>query len=474
MTRIDIFIIVISLFATGLAIFFALRNKSSNDRSEAVAGRSLGSIVLALGAGATANSGFVLTGAVGLGYSGGLMWCLLPLGWLIGDIFFWTLLARKVYVAALKFDAVTLPELIKGGVKGRGANTLEIVVAFVVIGLMTIYVTSQWLSTGKVGGSILGIEPQIIAFTFAAIVIAYTALGGVRGAAYTDFVQACFMLTLISAVFILTLTVSQKFKIENIPNIPGFLSLTGSLSPTSVVFMVIGFAILAIGFNLGQPQMVNRWMSAKSEKSLQKAKWIYIAFVQVTWLSYTALGALFRLAIEVQDPEQALVAFVREYGGTGMLGLLIVGAISTIASTASATIATCVEILKNNIINRLPHNRLLSCKPLLTIVVGFFSLLGLTYTDTTVFSLAITAVSLLGAALAAPVLFSITGITVSAIGTVIAVISGLTCGFIWIERGLNSFINEAAPGMIVSIFILLIDLVVNRNREKLFRLKNPL
>ncbi len=466
MTGIDLLIIGISLITTGIAIFIALRNRSTNSRSEAVAGRSLGSLVLALSAGATANSGFVLTGAIGLGYSGGLMWCLLPLGWLIGDIIFWTLIAGKVYAAALKYDAVTLPELIKGGVKGRGANLLTMVVATVVIGLMTIYVTSQWMSTGKVGGVILGIEPQIVAFVFAIIVITYTALGGVRGAAYTDFVQACFMLTLIIAVLILTLTVSEKFRFDNLPDIPGFLSLTGTLSPTSVFFMVIGFAIAAIGFNLGQPQMVNRWISAKSEVSLGKAKWIYIAFVQATWLSYTALGTLIRLVIEVQDPEQALVAFIKEFGGTGMLGLLIVGAISTIASTASATIATCVEILKNDIIDLLTIKEYLFLKPILTILIGIFSILGLIYTDSSVFSMAITAVSLIGAALAAPVLFSITGITVTAIGTLFAVISGLTSGFIWKELGLNGFINEAAPGMLISIIVLLLDWVVNRAADK--------
>ncbi len=464
MTWIDIAIIIISVLASAVAVIIAIRKRGTDDRSEAVVGRSLGPIVLALGAGATANSGFVLTGAVGLGYSGGLMWCLLPLGWLIGDIIFWTLIAKRVYTIARNSDAVTLPEIIRSGVTGVGSDALVSVVAIIIVGLMTVYVTSQWLSAGKVGGIILGLESYKVAFIFASVVIFYTALAGVRGAAYTDFVQACFMLALVISVFVITLSVYHKFNVDNAPNIPGFLSLTGTLSPASVVLMLMGFAFAAIGFNLGQPQMVNRWLSANSETTIETARWIYIAFVQITWLSYTALGTFIRLAVEVhvQDPEQALVAFIQEYGAPGMLGMLIAGAVSTIASTASATIATCVEIIKNDVAHGSFFVKFLSRKPIVTLVIGFLSLLGIFHTGTTVFSAAITAVSLIGAALAAPVFFSAIRVRASAIGTMLAVIGGLIVGIVWRQIGLDSHINESAPGMGVGIIILIADLSITR------------
>ena len=58
--------------------------------------RSFNRWLIGLSAGAAANSGFVVTGAVGLGYLGGAQFLLLPLGWLVGDILFWSVFPGRI------------------------------------------------------------------------------------------------------------------------------------------------------------------------------------------------------------------------------------------------------------------------------------------------------------------------------------------------------------------------------------------
>jgi sodium/proline symporter len=468
MTVFDYSVIIFSLVMTASAVILAARRQKQGERVEAVAGRSLGPVVLALGAGATANSGFVLTGAIGLGYTGGLMWCLLPLGWLIGDIIFWIFLAGRVYELSRDKDAVTLPELIGKGVYGRGANVLVRTVTVTVVILMTIYIASQWLSAGKMGGLILGVNSDTASIVFAGAVILYTAVAGVRGAAYTDFVQALFMLALVASIGVVCLSVLRGPVAPNVEGLePGFLTLTGTLSPFAAVLFAGGFAVAAIGFNLGQPQMVSRWMSAKSVDAVEGARWLYIAFVQATWLSYTVLGTFIRVLTPVSDPEQALVIFVQDYGFPGMMGLLVAGAISTIASTASATIAASVEMIRNDLGSIKPDSKYYFRRWVISIVVGLLTLSSLAYAEKTVFNLAITAVSFLGASLAAPVLFITFGARVSSVATLVAVLSGLGGGIAWRALGLSAAVNEAAPGMAVGCIIMIADVILaNRAFKK--------
>jgi hypothetical protein len=89
--------LVVFAFALLGTIFvtFLGRRDSSQIQSSSLAEHKLNKWLVGLSAAATANSGFVVTAAVGLGYSFGLRWLLLPLSWLLGDVVFWVLFPRR-------------------------------------------------------------------------------------------------------------------------------------------------------------------------------------------------------------------------------------------------------------------------------------------------------------------------------------------------------------------------------------------
>ena len=87
-------VIAVVFFATlamTYAVAFYARFRAGNDSDEDLAGRKLNRWLVGLSAGTTGNSGFIVTGAVGLGYSAGVHWVLLPVCWLLGDLIYWSL-----------------------------------------------------------------------------------------------------------------------------------------------------------------------------------------------------------------------------------------------------------------------------------------------------------------------------------------------------------------------------------------------
>lgn len=457
METLDLFIIAIGLVATFLAAFYAQRRSLDITTNERVAGRSLGPWVLGISAAAASTSGAVLAGVVGLGYSFGLVWCLMPLGYLVGDFIFWLFLAHRLHDASIKSGSISLPQMIANRLQSlRASRIVSKVIGVLIIVLMIPYITAQWMAAGKMGGFILNLDVMQITITAALIVIAYTTLSGIRGAAYTDYVQGILMLFFTLAVFSICFTSWPGVQAlqETATALPdGFLSLTGRLSFLQATCMFVGFAGLAIAFNLGQPHMVNRWLSARSSATMKQARWIYLLSSQLMFLGFTALGAYIRLNLDVSDPEQALVAFIKTYAFPGAIGLLVIGTVSTIASTGSAILAVCADTLRFDVLGGQPSTK---TKQLSIMIIGAGSIVALLFSDGNVFNMAITAVSLLGATLAGPVLFFITGQRFTATGLCAGLFAGLLTGIIWVVCGLSSSLNESLPGLLVSLFILYI------------------
>src|SRR5688500_18368267 len=91
----SILIFVATLVATLVVAYLGRRHEDRQDKAS-LAGQGLSRWLVGLSAGATANSGFVVTAAVGLGYTAGARWLLLPLAWLLGDIVFWLVFPARI------------------------------------------------------------------------------------------------------------------------------------------------------------------------------------------------------------------------------------------------------------------------------------------------------------------------------------------------------------------------------------------
>ena len=182
-------VFVLTLAATFAAAWLGRRHAGSHGH-DSLAGEKLNRWLVGLSAGAAANSGFVVTGAVGLGYSFGMHWVLLPLSWLIGDVVFWSLFPGRLNAFGRASQATTLSELLTRGLVGRGAAAVAVLCSAVVILCLGGYVSAQWLAGQKFIAGAFPVSDVGALTLFALLIVAYTGIGGFRGSVYVDSLQA--------------------------------------------------------------------------------------------------------------------------------------------------------------------------------------------------------------------------------------------------------------------------------------------
>ena len=166
------------------------RRDAGEDAERHVGQQRLNRWFVGLSAGATANSGFVVTGAVGLGYTNGLYWLLLPFGWFLGDLVFWKYFPHRINAYGARANATTIADLITHGLPVGRFHPLAVASTAIVILCLGGYTMAQWVAGQKFLDGAFGVSGHWTLLIFAALIIAYTSLGRFRGSVYADTFQA--------------------------------------------------------------------------------------------------------------------------------------------------------------------------------------------------------------------------------------------------------------------------------------------
>ncbi len=447
-----IFILTLSL--TFFAAF--LGRKHAKIDSKGLASESLNKWLVGLSAGATANSGFIVTGAVGLGYSFGPQWLFLPISWFLGDLLFWKLFPHRINQFGKKASVTTLSELLTKELTGNLKSILTFLIVLLILIFLGGYTSAQWIAGQKFVSGAFEISSVESLALFAILIVSYSSIGGFRGSIYADTVQAIIRLigTVLALGLVFWVVYSQPETFKQNITLAGssFLQILPSNSIFAVVFFVLGYVFASIGFGLGQPQLIARYLAGSSPEETQAAKWIYISFVQFTWISMTLFGVLLRgIMPEINDPEAGLSLFFATYAGSIITGVIVADIFSTIAATSNSLLVAMAQTLVYDLV---PNNRLnkLSKESQMTLSVlllGFLTMfVAFWLTDkSTVFELALGSVSLLGASLAAPVMIKLLNLKHTDFSFLISIISGLFFAVLWKCLGFSQLFNETAIGI---------------------------
>jgi len=206
-------------FVTLAVTFFAayLGRKHSRAKREKLANENLNKWLVGLSAGATANSGFIVTGAVGLGYSFGPQWLFLPLSWFLGDLVFWKFFPHRINQVGREVSATTMSELLKSGLSGTITKIACALVALIILVCLGAYTSAQWIAGQKFISGAFDLPNHVSLLLFALLVIAYTSIGGFRGSVYADATQALIRLvgTLIALFAIVLMVVEDTNRFAN-------------------------------------------------------------------------------------------------------------------------------------------------------------------------------------------------------------------------------------------------------------------
>ena len=443
-----------AVFAAAIVATFAFAalggRVATAQHEDGLANRSLNRWLIGLSAGATANSGFVITGAVALGYSFGTNWLLMPFGWLVGDIVFWRLFPERLNAFGRRSAAATIPEILCHETTGRRRHLSIFATTITLVGL-ALYLSAQWLAGQKFAASTLGVSNTAALVIFGSLVVSYSAIGRFRGSVYADAFMA--VLRILSVAMIATtLVVSVHQDPQSVQqNLSkagsGFLNPLPNSSVMSAIAFSCGWAAAAIGFGLGQPQIVSRYLAGASPEETSRSRWIYIAFVQLTWITMTLLGVGLRgLYPELPDPEVGLAVFGHEHLPPILFGILVADAFGVIASTANSTLVAMAETVRTDILS--PERGFARrALPGLTIACGAATLAIPQFVETSVLSLAISAMATAASGLAVPMAVKLLGFRHDPDSLIASGTTGIICALVWANSGYASFTNEALIGI---------------------------
>lgn len=459
-TTITILVFVLSLACTFCAALLARLRQRDLTSNDDLAGRKLNRWMIGLSAATTGNSGFIVTGAVGLGYAYGAHWLLLPLSWLLGDLLFWKIFPERLNALSRKAQATTLSEILTHDLRGRASKLISILVAILLVTFLATYTSAQWLAGKKFLSGVFALDDFTALLLFSATIVVYTSIGGFRGSVYADIVQSVIRLLgtalALGAVIWFAVMNRDAFQANIAAAGPDFLSLFGNGSLLSTLGFVGGFAMAAIGFGLGQPQIVTRYMAGSSPEETKSAQWIYIAFLQFTWMAMTGFGILLRGVMPgLSDPEMGLSLFVQQNLGAVATGIIFADIYATIASTSNGIIVAIAQSLQRDILAKIfrmkegnfSHHRVVTFGLGVVTILLSFVLTG------NVFSIAVDAIGKIGAGIAGPMIIKTLGWRHTANSLLAAIVGGIGSSYVWHSLGFSSVFNEAGIGIICSLLV---------------------
>jgi Na+/proline symporter len=340
------------------------------------------------------------------------------------------------------------------GMKPRQQIGLKRTVAVVVLLCLGGYVSAQWLAGQKFLEGAFDFSSVKALLVFTAVIVIYTAIGGFRGSVYVDTLHA--IVRVVGTAIALTVIIVVASRTPDVfwRNIEaagvGFLDVFPKGSVLAALPVIFGFAAAALGFGLGQPQMVTRYLAGATPQETRSAWWIYNGFVQFTWIAMTIFGIALRGVMPaIGDPEMGLSLFHRSNTGPLITGIIAADIFATIAATANSLLVALAQIVSRDLFGRI-HDQRRKAEELwpLIAVLGAATMAISIHLHSTVVDLALASVSLMGAGLAPAMLIRVLDWRRTDASLIVAVVVGTCMAVLWRYLGMSGTMNEAAPGII--------------------------
>ena len=282
------------------------RTKSQEDFL--IAGRKVNPLIIGLSYGATfiSTSAIVGFGGVAAQLGEGLIW-LTVLNISIGILLAFILFGKRARSIGQSLKAMTFPDLVG---KRFNSNFLQYASSIIILLSMPLYASAVLIGGARFIEETLQVPYDYALLGFAVITAAYVITGGILAVMYTDAFQGAIMMLGMSAILILTFVAlggvfDANQALTDLPSqVPasstaslvskgwtGWASMPELGSP--IWYQMVTTIILGVGIGvLAQPQLVVRFMTAKSNKSLNRAVPIGSIFILLmTGVAFT-VGAL--------------------------------------------------------------------------------------------------------------------------------------------------------------------------------------
>ncbi|NER46485.1 MAG: sodium/proline symporter [Symploca sp. SIO1A3] len=437
--------------------------RSSNTETDYLLGnRSFGKFFIGLSAGATGNSGWIMVGAVGAAYSTGISSLLIVLPSFLGELAFWTFFPDKVNQLSVEQNSQTVPELLGATTKNpQGKRLITLIVALITLVFIGAYTSGQFAAAAKTLDVFFGVDPKIGACIAAGSILVYCVTGGIRASIWTDVVQA-FVVMFVAFGMLAVAIIAGGGVSEIISKLndidPNFLNLTAGLSPWELLALMVGFFCFGFGFDISQPQVLVRLLAGRSPEETKQAKWIYLGYVYSTWTAMVLFGIICRVLIaDLNDPEQALPFYAMQNFPPVLVGVVLAGVFSVIASTADSQLLVCSSALARDISPafhlKMSRKYGIKYEQVATLLVGIVAVIVTVNISASVFSVILAAAGAVAGSIGPAMLIVLVKRRTHYLPLSGTMLAGLTTTIVWQALGYSQILYEIFPGFVVGLLV---------------------
>ena len=440
------------LMMLGIGAFYMKKNKDADDYF--LGGRGLSGWVAALSAQASDMSGWLLMGLPGSIYALGTGQAWIAVGLFIGTVMNWICISGRLRRYTIRANnSVTFPEYLENRFHDK-KKVLLLISSIVIVIFFLVYTASALAAGGKLFASVFGMDYTLALTIGAAVILAYTFMGGFMAVCTTDFIQGTLMLVGLLIVPILAYAVMggenlmANLEASNVPGgVDGYLNMfSNGERPYSAVEI-----ISQLGWGLGycgMPHILTRFMAVKNEKELKKSRVIAIVWVAISLGMAVVIGVIGRAylfpmllgegAVSTENVfiEMITQLFTKDLSLAFVGGIFLCGILAAIMSTADSqlliTASSASKDIYQGVINpKASDKKVLTISRVTVIVVAILAYIIALDPNSSIMGLVSNAWAGLGAAFGPTVVLSLFWKRTNMAGAVAGIISGGLTVLIW-------------------------------------------
>ena len=222
----------------------------------------------------------------------------------------WVIVARRFKAYSDRYEAITVPDFLERRFGDDRLQLLRKLSIVIILSMVTAYCCAQLVASGKAFSSFLGVTYTTGVLIGAVVTMFYTTVGGFKAVAYSDLVQGVLMaLGLLILPFVGFAAAGGWGEVMSTLNAidPSLLLPMGEYGVSwRGVVSAASFGFIGVAF-LGVPQLLTRFMSAKSEEEIVEGSLIAVICILIFDFGAVFAGIAGRALFPVlDDPETVM------------------------------------------------------------------------------------------------------------------------------------------------------------------------
>ena len=468
--------IVYFIIVLVVGLYFFIKTRNGGEKEYFLGGRKMGGLVSALSAGASDMSSWVLMGLPASIFTAGLGEVWIAIGLAIGTILSWILVAPRLRrFSIVSGDSITLPQYLTNRFKTSN-RALQIICAVIFICAYAVYAASSIKACGTLFSTVIpSLDPRVAMYIAAAIIIAYTFLGGFSAVCWTDFFQGLLMLAALMLAPIIALfaikggegALAAGDLAENYWN----MLPSGKLDWTSISSILTGLA-WGLGY-FGMPHIIIRYMAIKSPKEVKKSRVIGSIWTCLILAFAVAVGLVGRVLLgnTLSDSSTVFISMVRMLFPAVISGILLSAILAAAMSTADSQLlasasAFASDVYKPVFRKNAGNKEMIWIGRVVVIIISIVAVIIASSPNSgSIMSLVSNAWGVFGAAFGPVILLSLFWKKLSFGGTIAGIVVGAAVDILWLAFLGSTGIYELLPGFVAGIIAAIVVSLIKAPSE---------